>query len=142
MPTFRRGVRSLRRWRIWHAVVAAFALLTFFGDVYQTAHLLLTAHVRCPLDGALVHEDEIPLGERALDDMPSRRGPRPESAVPIHDHGDCATRGVLHRFAAIVVPVRCPAGCMQACDIVALDGAESAVARSVLSYAPKLSPPA
>jgi len=142
VPTFRRGVRSQRRWRIWHAVIAALAVLTFFGDVYHTAHLLLTVHVRCPLDGALVHEDELALGERALDAMPSRRAPQPVSAVPIHDHGDCAGHGVLHRFAAIVLPVRGPVHCAQARATVALDGAESAVARSVLSYAPKLSPPA
>lgn len=142
MPTFRLEIRSQRRWRLWYAIIAAFALLTFFGDVYQTAHLLLTVHVRCPLDGALVHEDELPRGERALDEAPCRRAARPESAVPIHDHGDCATHGVLHRFAAIVVPVRVPLRCADEGGLVELHCSETAVVRSVLSYAPKLSPPA
>ncbi len=141
MQTFRRGVRGQRRWRLWHAIIAALALLTFSGDVYQTAHLLLTVHVRCPFDGALVHEDELSLSERALD-AASTRASQPVSVVPRHEHGDCAAHRLVHRFAAIVVPVRDVVRGAEAVRVVTLDGSDIALARSVLSYAPKLSPPA
>ncbi|HEX3853005.1 MAG TPA: hypothetical protein VGF76_00980 [Polyangiaceae bacterium] len=125
---------------MWHAVIATLAVLTFFGDVYHTAHLLLTPHVRCPFDGALVHEDELPLSARNQTDL--GRAQLPVSAVPRHEHGDCAARSAVHRFATIMLPVRRAVRCAEALGLVANGDGDGAVARSVLSYAPKLSPPA
>ena len=142
MPSSRRRVLAQpRRWRTWQAFVATLAVLAFFGDVWRTGHLLLTAHVRCPYDGALVHEDELPPSSRTLEARNSERAPLPVSAVPHHDHHDCDACGAVHRFSAIILPGQRALGRAQLAVLPASLGRQQYAARSVLSYAPKLSPP-
>jgi hypothetical protein len=143
VQTFRRGVRSQpQRWQAWYAVIATLALLAFFGDVGRTGHLLLTHHVRCPYDGALVHDDELPPSARATGAETSARTPLPVSAVPRHEHHDCDACGAVHRFSAVIVPGQGEVCRAEVSALSAQSDVQQRVARSVLSYAPKLSPPA
>jgi hypothetical protein len=122
-------------------LIAALAVLAFFGDVWRTGHLLLTHHVRCPYDGALVHEDELPASALTSEAGIASRAPLPVSAVPHHDHHDCDACGAVHRFSAIIAPGR-GGLCRAEASLLSLQpNSQQHVARSVLSYAPKLSPP-
>jgi hypothetical protein len=135
---FGRGARSqLRRWRAWYAVIATLALFAFFGDVGRTGHLLLTHHVRCPYDGALIHDDERPASAQAT----TAPTPLPVSAVPRHEHHDCNAGGAVHRFSAIIVHTPGEACRAEVSALSSQPDPQQRVARSVLSYAPKLSPP-
>jgi hypothetical protein len=140
---FRRRVTGQpRSRRVWQAIVAALAVLVFFGDIGQTGHLLLTAHVRCPYDGALVHEDELPSSVRTFGAGNSAPAPLPVSAVPQHEHEDCGVLGVSHRVSALVVAGRPGEVCgVERVQPPAWLGSRPRAARSILSYAPKLSPP-
>jgi hypothetical protein len=129
------------RWRTCQAILATLAVLAFFGDVWRTGHLLLTPHVRCPYDGALVHEDELPPSALTLEARNSERAPLPVSAVPHHDHHDCDALGAVHRFSAIIVPGQRSVRRAEVSVLSSRLDPRHPVARSVLSYAPKLSPP-
>ena len=142
MQTFRPGVRRQpHRWQAWYAVIATLALLAFFGDVGRTGHLLLTHHVRCPYDGALIHDDELPAGARTASTETSARTPLPVSAVPRHEHHDCDVYGAFHRFSAIIVPGQGEVHRAEVSELSSQPDPRQRVARAVLSYAPKLSPP-
>jgi hypothetical protein len=116
-------------------------VLAFFGDVWRTGHLLFTQHVRCPYDGALVHEDELPASALTREAGNASRTALPVSAVPHHDHHDCDAFGPVHRFSAIIVPGRGEVRGAEASLLPSRPDPRQCVARSVLSYAPKLSPP-
>jgi len=140
--TFRHRARSQpRRWQALRAVLAVLAVLAFFGDVWRTGHLLLTPHVRCPYDGALVHEDELPAGALALSATGSARAPLPVSVVAHHDHDDCNAGGAVHCFSAIIVPGQPEVRRAEVSLLSSSPSPRQSVTRSVLSYAPKLSPP-
>jgi hypothetical protein len=141
VQAFRRRVRTQRFWRTCQAFVAALALLTLCGDVWRTAHLILSAHIRCPYDGALVHEDELPASILTAAARDGERAPRPVSAMPRHDHHGCQVSGAIHRFLAIVVPRR--TGVRRAVVSAPSLGRDcpKRLVLSILSYAPKLSPP-
>jgi hypothetical protein len=141
LPLARRPPAAPVLWRTWCALVAAFALLSLFGDLWQAGHLLLTNHVRCPYDGALVHEDELPAGTRSRQARPFARGPLPVSAVPQHEHHDCGVLGAAHRFSAAIVSGRGALERPEASESCLRLAPEFATKRSVLTYAPKLSPP-
>ena len=117
-------------------------MLAFSGDVTRAAHLLLTHHVRCPYDGALVHEDELPVGVYAADLGTSARRPLPVSAVPRHEHQECDAFSAVHRLWALVAPAQFEARRADVAVQAAPFDEQRGVSRSVLSYAPKLSPPA
>lgn len=142
MQSFRRRLRAQPRlWRTCCTFFAAIALLAFCGDVWRTAHLLLSAHVRCPYDGALVHADELPASLLTPAARDAARAPQPVSALPRHDHHRCEACGAVRRFLAIIVSG--PGGGRRA-EVSALSlrsDSRERVALSVLSYAPKLSPP-
>jgi hypothetical protein len=122
-------------------LAAALVLLAFCGDVCRPAHLLLSPHVRCPYDGALVHEDELPPSLLTLAARDAARAPQPVSVQPRHDHHGCDVSGAVHRFSAILVPGGGGVRRAAASPLSVQRDSRERVARSVLSYAPKLSPP-
>jgi hypothetical protein len=109
-------------------------------DVWRFGHLIAVRHVACPYDGVLVHEDELPGGE-SVQGTGLRREVLPVSAVPRHDHGHCAALATADRKLALVavsasIEARAEQGTRTSLRVVL-----NAECGSVLSYAPKLSPP-
>ncbi len=129
-------------WRAVRAVVVALAVSCLFADVWRGAHLLLESHLRCPYDGADMHASDLPpdLRSVALAGEPRRR--LPSSAVPRHEHANCDVFGAADRFAATLTVCRPTA--RHRMNRVAPAASECNAVRplAVLSYAPKLSPPA
>ena len=127
--------------RLWQLLIAACLLTGSFTDVWRVAHLLAVRHVACPYDGVLVHEDELPAEVRASLGH-SGRETKGVSAGPQHEHGACAGLGVLDRPLAVVAisasaTIRARQTALPSLPLIA-----TVVKRSVLSYAPKLPPPA
>jgi hypothetical protein len=117
-------------------------LLTFCGGAWRTAHLLLSPHFRCPYDGALVHEDELPASLLTPEARNAERGPQPVSALPRHEHHGCEAYGAAQRFLAIVAPGRAVVRRAEVSALSVRPARQQRPALSILSYAPKLSPPA
>jgi hypothetical protein len=127
-------------WRLWQALVALFLLAGLLTDVWHFGHLIAVRHVACPYDGVLVHEEEVPRGE-SVEGVGLRREVLPVSVVPHHDHGHCAALATADRRLAIVSVSPSIAARADQPARISLPVVPNAECRSVLSYAPKLSPP-
>jgi hypothetical protein len=116
----------------------ALVALSLLGDVWRAGHLLVVRHSACPYDGALVHDDELP-DEVATGAREARDG---AAVSPRHEHHGCDVLGAIQRPTAILsafgaaVPELEP----QADERCLVETFE--VRREVLSYAPRLPPPA
>jgi hypothetical protein len=111
-------------------------------DVLRTAHTLAVHHVACPYDGALVHEEELAPEARAALERDRSQPQHGPALSPRHQHENCCGKVSLHRPSALV-PAHPGARAATLVEVVRVaSGAERAIARAVLSYAPKLPPPA
>lgn len=126
---------------LWQLLGGAIAVLVLFGGVFRTIHLATVRHVSCPFDGALVHADDLP--RYVQEELAAqKRHAVPVSAIPPHHHDDCGSLAVSLRH---FVGASKPAAVRQARDVrgaLVLGVGESGFERSVLSYAPRLPPPA
>jgi hypothetical protein len=109
-------------------------------SLWQAFHLLTVPHFECPYDGALVHSDELP-DNAGTARFAQTHGSGP-AVVPHHDHGHCGEPSWGPR-AAVVFSF----GPALIATVAWLSRTESlrlylGSLRDVLSYAPKLPPPA
>jgi len=119
-------------------VLCAVALLA--GDLLRGAHLLTAHHAVCPEHGELVHADAV--SGSAHDDAPSGgalASPGSESGHH-HDHCGLAGPGSRSQPATTTGPVAL-AMPSSVTPVVPTFMARCVVARAVVSYAPKQSPP-
>jgi hypothetical protein len=137
----RRGATSPPR-PLWQLVLAACLFVASFTDVFRLAHLLAVRHVTCPYDGVLVHEDDLEVHARADDETPASPKLRRVSLGARHDHGACAGTSAADRPFAVLVLAAAPATDESALVTPPALASSEAHARPVLSFAPKLPPPA
>jgi hypothetical protein len=135
---FELGRRKTAGGALWQAVALLAMLLLTLPEVARAAHLVLVVHAACPYDGVMVHADEMPSEAVQGDDTP-RRG---VSVAPEHEHQGCGALTMADR--------PCTFSLETAPDLASVDfaltpaqGEPAALPpRPVLSYAPKLPPPA
>ncbi|HET9931161.1 MAG TPA: hypothetical protein VFQ35_10760 [Polyangiaceae bacterium] len=117
-------------------------LLLLLPDVFRLGHLVLVRHATCPYDGALIHDERETVG---VDPSPTGSRLPPEQAAlsaPHHHEERCGLSSGAHRAVAtlrfeqsLVATVSPPPDPLVAAR-------EEPSVRGVLSYAPKISPPA
>lgn len=124
--------------RLWHVVAVFCALGLTLPNAWRALHVALVPHVACPYDGALIHEDEL----AELKGSVTRSGELESAYIPEHHHG-CDALNWHHQPSApptvgsatlsLTLTARAP---------VAAPLRYRAWSRPVLSYAPRLPPPA
>jgi hypothetical protein len=128
----------LGRWLLALGVVAL-----LLGDVWRVPHLLLSRHVVCGEHGELVHDHD---GAAAPAPHGASSGAaRAEPGTPrAHAHEHCSVLATGARGTAVVsLPQAEPAREAAAAEVnLSFAAFASASPLSVLSYAPKTSPPA
>jgi hypothetical protein len=125
---------------LWQLVAVLWVAGLTAPDGWRALHLAVVPHVACPYDGVLMHEDELPAGAREAAAHGSNQ--RAVSAVPGHHHHSCSAFEWSDRVAAPITvsrPTSC--GLLAVLPIERLETI-STWPRPVLSYAPKLPPPA
>ena len=141
----RRAIRPARArapfWRALEGLVALCLFIALLPDVWRLAHFVAVHHVACPYDGVLIHEDEVPSGRRAAaPDAPPHA--LPVSVVPHHGHGGCCDLATLTRPLAAPLSLAWTAEFEERSYLAPLELQSHQLRSAVLSYAPKLSPPA
>lgn len=125
---------------LWRGLALLAALSVGLPDVARVAHLLFVQHVTCPYDGALVHADEVPAAaERQHTEAENTTG---AAVAPKHDHHGCSSLSAANRPAIFVVPQQARVGCTLEELVLAQSAPMSPPKKAVLSYAPRLPPPA
>jgi hypothetical protein len=144
VSTFRRSSRTRAHRRlptqVRHALVGVLTVLALLSDVWRLGHLLLVRHVTCPDDGMLVHADE--LRAVAAPRPPSDHDTRLLAAAPRHEHEDCCALAAVQRPPAFAFACQAIVGGLEAGLSLRPRVAQDGASRAVLSYAPKLPPPA
>jgi hypothetical protein len=119
-------------------LLAAFIAALLLGDVFRGLHLLHARHVLCPEHGELVDAEEAISWENA--------GPGRAEALPggdaSHHHEHCGLAAAPSRSAGLFVASAAP--CIHGSPSVVAPvpaRATPVLGRSVLTYAPKQSPP-
>jgi len=117
-------------------------LLLGLPEVARAAHLALVAHVACPYDGVMVHADELPAMPPEATPRQDHAGPQRVSVAPEHQHHGCSALTFTDRPCTFALGTEPTISSV----LFALTPAGVALAepapRPVLSYAPKLPPPA
>lgn len=136
--------RSSRRWG-WRALVCACAVFALLSDVWRAAHWFAVRHVTCAHDGALVHEDEhyhpAEAGGAARH-VSTIRG-ESVSAGGAHEHEHCGLRGAAQRCAGALFAERVAViGATGSTSSAPCGPSQTDSRRDVLTYAPRLPPPA
>ncbi len=132
---------AFRVWSSWLRLCAAslalFALVGI-GQLLPAFHFALVAHTLCPEHGELLHESAAPV-RTAFPGVPSALA----GSGGAHEHEHCGVLALPGTFAS---PAAAAPGCelAPAPSLVAIPGRWRAahVHTALLSYAPKLPPPA
>ena len=128
-----------RRPAVWQLLAAIVGIALLLCPVLRAVHFVAVRHVTCPYDGELIHEDELPQG---VHEAPEASGPAPVSVLPPHHHDDCRSLALSLRSVLVAARAFRAPPPPAARSLALLSAAEDEFGRSVLSYAPKLPPPA
>jgi hypothetical protein len=126
---------------VWQAVALLAMLLLALPEVARAAHLVLVAHAACPYDGVMVHADDMPL-------VPTQTVHRDEgtghdvSVAPEHEHQGCTALTIADRPCTFALTTQPGLASVDFALTPAQTEPEASPPRPVLSYAPKLPPPA
>jgi hypothetical protein len=126
---------------VWQAVALLAMLLLALPEVARAAHLALVAHAACPYDGVMVHADEMPSvpSETAQRDDGAGRG---VSVAPEHEHQGCGALSSADRPCTFSLTTEPSFASVDFALTPARAEPDALPPRPVLSYAPKLPPPA
>lgn len=128
------------RFPLARLVVLACVITLFAGDLFRGVHLLTTRHVLCPEHGELIHADDAAPPARASSTT-ERAAIAPDGASP-HHHNHCDVAAIRSNDGTAVVSGTACAVFDAPFAALALGPALGRPASlSVLSYAPKQSPP-
>lgn len=127
---------------LWQLLVVACLLTGSLTDAWRVVHLLTERHVACPYDGVPVHADDLSTNELGAAPLVPSAGTKHASVVPRHEHGSCGALAAADRASAVAdLAALCVAEARHA-ERSPLPPVVASVTRAVLTYAPKLPPPA
>ena len=124
---------------LWQIVALCCVIGLTLPDAWRALHLMLVPHVACPYDGVMVHADELP----AATDGAPRTAQSSPTLIPRHDHRGCAALDCSHHPSAMPAVSGATLRSTLTVSVVRkLPPRRTSFSRAVLSYAPKLPPPA
>lgn len=128
--------------RLLEGFVALCLFTALLPDVWRLAHFVTVRHVACPYDGMLVHEEDEAAPRRRVEAPHVPPHALPVSIVPHHGHGGCSDLATLNRPLAAPLLPSWALEYEERGYLEPLELQSHRLPTAVLSYAPKLSPPA